>query len=103
MDEAVQAFLDHLTVERGLSQNTISAYGHDLAQFVEHARKSGINSLADVTEAVLVGFLDDLRKSGISANSASRKLSAIKTFTKFAYQIRLCSRPFTRAGFGSPS
>lgn len=95
MDEAVQAFLDHLTVERGLSQNTISAYGHDLAQFVEHARKSGISSLADVTEAVLIGFLDSLRKSGISANSASRKLSAIKTFTKFAYREGYIRTDFT--------
>lgn len=95
MDTAVQAFLDHLTVERGLSGNTIAAYGRDLAQFVEHLRKKGITSFDDVNEAVLVEFLDDLRASGISANSASRKLSAIKTFCKFAWRDGFIKRNFT--------
>ncbi len=95
MDKAVQAFLDHLMVERGLSGNTIAAYGRDLSQFVDHLREKGIGSFADVTEAVLVEFLDGLRTSGISANSTSRKLSAIKTFCKFAYRDGFIKRNFT--------
>jgi integrase/recombinase XerD len=95
MDDAVQAFLDHLTVERGLSGNTIAAYGRDLAQFVEYLRKREIAGFEDVTEAVLVEFLDGLRASGISANSTSRKLSAIKTFCKFAWRDGFIKRNFT--------
>ena len=95
MDDAVQAFLDHLTVERGHSGNTIAAYGRDLAQFVECLRKKEITAFEDVTEAVLVEFLDGLRASGISANSASRKLSAIKTFCKFACRDGYIKHNFT--------
>lgn len=95
MDKAVQAFLDHLTIERGLSANTIAAYGRDLSQFVEHLRGKELSSFDDVTESALVEFLDGLRKSGVSANSTSRKLSAIKTFCKFAYRDGYIKRNFT--------
>jgi integrase/recombinase XerD len=95
MDEAIQAFLDHLTVERGLSANTIAAYAHDLSQFAEHARKSGAVSIADLSESVLLGFLEGLREAGMSPNSIGRKLSAIKTFCKFAFRESLLKADFT--------
>lgn len=95
MDEAVQAFLDHLSVERGVSPNTISAYGRDLSQFADFARRQGVSSAGDLTEAILIGFMDDLRKSGISATSVSRKLSAIKTFAKFAWRDGYITKDFT--------
>ena len=95
MDEEVQAFLDHLGVERGLSANTVAAYGLDLAQFAEHARKKGIKSAEALTETVLLGFLQGLRQAGISPNSISRKLSAIKTFAKFACREGYIKTDFT--------
>ena len=95
MDEAVQAFLDHLTVERGLSANTVAAYSHDLAQFAEHARKRGAASVEDITEAVLLSFMEGMREAGMSPNSISRKLSAIKTFAKFACREGYAKKDFT--------
>jgi len=95
MDEAVQAFLDHLTIERGLSANTIAAYGRDLAQFVGYAREKGATSLGDLSEPVLLGFLNGLREVGMSPNSIGRKLSAIRTFCKFACRENLLRKDFT--------
>jgi len=95
MDEAVQAFLDHLTVERGLSANTVAAYSHDLAQFAEHARNSSAASVEDITEAVLLSFMEGMREAGMSPNSISRKLSAIKTFSKFACREGYAKKDFT--------
>lgn len=95
MDEAVQAFLDHLSVERGVSPNTIAAYGRDLSQFVQFAAKQGVTSANDLTEPLLISFMNHLRKSGISARSVSRKLSAIKTFAKFAFRDGYLHNDFT--------
>ncbi|HUV03598.1 MAG TPA: site-specific tyrosine recombinase XerD [Armatimonadota bacterium] len=95
MDEAVQAFLDHLAVERGLSGNTMAAYGRDLAQFVKHVREKGAASLEDLTEPLLLGFLDGLRDAGMSPNSIGRKLSAIRTFCKFACREGYLKKDFT--------
>ena len=109
MDEAVQAFLDHLSIERGLSANTLAAYGRDLSQFVEYAGKAGASSLDDLTETILIGFMESLRRAGMSPGSISRKLSAIKTFSKYSYREGTVKKDFTantvgmRAGKKLPS
>jgi len=95
MDEALQAFLDHLTIERGVSANTVAAYGRDLAQFAKHVRGKGLASLEDLTESALLGFLEGLREAGMSPNSISRKLSAIRTFCKFACREGRLRKDFT--------
>lgn len=83
VDETIQAFIDHLALERGLSPNTVAAYARDLAQFAECARKEGASSPRDITERTVESFLNGLREAAMSPNSIARKLSAIKTFCKF--------------------
>lgn len=95
MDEAIQAFVDYVAIERGLSQNTVAAYARDLSQFAHYAAGKGINSPEGLSEEVLVGFLKELRKAGMSPSSISRKLSAIKTFCKFACREGLITIDFT--------
>ncbi|MDH7481789.1 MAG: site-specific tyrosine recombinase XerD [Armatimonadota bacterium] len=95
MDEAIQAFVDYVAIERGLSQNTVAAYARDLSQFAHYAAGKGINSPEGLSEEVLVGFLEELRKAGMSPSSISRKLSAIKTFCKFACREGLITIDFT--------
>ncbi len=100
MDEAVQAFIDHLTVERGLSPNTVAAYARDLAQFAEYARKRGASSPGDLSGRIVEGFLGGLREAAMSPNSIGRKLSAIKTFCRFACREGFADIDFT-ADIGS--
>lgn len=95
MDAVIQAFLDHLSIERGLSANTVAAYARDLTQFTEYVRTVGASSADALTDDVLVGFLNGLRKAGMSPNSISRKLSAIRTFCKFACREGYSKRDFT--------
>jgi integrase/recombinase XerD len=95
MDEAIQAYLDYLSVERGVSENTIAAYGRDLSQFSAYVRERGAASPNDLTETLLAGFLDGLRDAGMSPNSISRKLSAIRSFCKFAYREGFLKKDFT--------
>jgi integrase/recombinase XerD len=95
MDEAIQAFLDHLNVERGLSTNTVAAYGRDLSQFASFARNMDVVSSDDAWDSALIGYLEGLREAGMSPNSISRKLSAIRTFCKFACREGYSKKDFT--------
>jgi len=95
MDQSIQAFLDHLAIEKGLSRNTIEAYGRDLAQFAEYARQRGITRTQDLTEAVLIGFLEGLRGAAMSPNTIARKLSAVKVFARFACRDGFLEKDFT--------
>ena len=42
MESLVDSFIDHLTVERGLAENTRLAYRSDLAQFLDYLRRHEI-------------------------------------------------------------
>lgn len=85
MDQMAQRFLDYLLVERGLSKNTIAAYGRDIAQFIDYTTSRDVVEPKQLTEAVVEGFQASLSKGGFAATSMSRKLSAVKGFCRFMY------------------
>lgn len=79
-DSHISNFLDFLKSERGLSQNTILAYGKDLflfADFVQHGIWEKVTS-----EEILL-FLASLQKRSYASSSICRMLIAIKVFFRF--------------------
>ncbi|MEM1031626.1 MAG: site-specific tyrosine recombinase XerD [Myxococcota bacterium] len=84
MDAWVDAFLDHLRVERGRAELTIEAYGRDLARFVDHAEDQGCRDLGALSPAIISSFMVQRGREGASARSAARALSAIRGFCRFA-------------------
>jgi integrase/recombinase XerD len=86
---AVQAYLDHLAVERGLAANTLSSYRRDLRRYGEHLAATGRAGLSDVTEADVSAFLAALRTGSeahppLSATSAARAVVAVRGLHRFA-------------------
>lgn len=83
MDLLAQRFLDYLLVERGLSSNTIAAYGRDVAHFIGFAGEMDVESVGDITEDLIVRFLERLSRDRYATSSAARKLAAVRCFLKF--------------------
>lgn len=83
MEKLIEQFLNFLSVERGLSQNTIYSYRVDLIKFISFLKRRHINSMDIVKKDDLTGYLLYLKDRGLSANSISRNLASIKTFYKF--------------------
>lgn len=86
----VDAYLSYLRVERALSNNTVEAYGHDLARLCEHA-ETELGHAAEVSaldERMVSTFLIRLGEEGIGATSAARYLSAVRGFSKFLVRER---------------
>lgn len=86
MNVLVGQFLDHLLLERGLSDNTRRAYGADLSAFVAYLDERGIGSLNDVTRDVIVDYLLAERDRGVTATTAARRLVAIKMLFRYLEQ-----------------
>jgi integrase/recombinase XerD len=89
LDREVQAYLDHLQVERGVARNTLLAYRRDLERYADFCRGLGRSGLADVGEPDLADFLVRLRTGndahpGLSASSAARTLVAVRGLHRFA-------------------
>ena len=69
------AYLAHVTVERGLSVNTIAAYRRDLARYVDFLEARGINDLAQVTREDVAEFAQSL--GDVPVNSAGEAGTAL--------------------------
>jgi len=83
----ITLYLDHLQVERGLSQNTLNAYARDLARYFEFINARS-KDFTQVNENDLSDFLTFLRNGNsehaiLSATSAARTLIAVRGFHKF--------------------
>ncbi len=80
-DSTVSSFLNHLTIERGLSSNTLAAYKRDLRKFGEFL---GGAELEKITPELIVKFQSALKESGLSVTSINRIDSTVRSFFKHA-------------------
>jgi integrase/recombinase XerC len=85
---AIDAFVDHLRLERGLSAHTVQAYRNDitsLSAFLVRGRRT----LLDADHAVLRRWLAQLRTRGYARSSLHRKAAAVRTFYAWANKRRM--------------
>lgn len=82
LDEAVDLFLDHIKVERGLARLTLDAYGRDLARFTAFLAARGRAEVDDITPADVTDFLIGLAEAGLAARSRARTLVAVRGLCK---------------------
>lgn len=83
MNDYLDLFISWLTVEKGLSGNTRSAYSRDLTRYLDFLEKTGRLTPSDVAPADVASFMATLQKAGIGPRSRARCLSAIRMFHKF--------------------
>ena len=81
----IEAFADHLRLERHLSAHTVAAYRRDLTQlgiFLERDR----SSLCEATYPLLRRFLAQQHTRGYARASIARRVGAIHTFYRWAVE-----------------
>ena len=80
----VKDFLDYLTIEAGLSNNTILAYGRDLRDFLEYCKSRGISKLQQIEPILIRNYLRVLDQNQKSESSIKRNLVAIRMLLRFS-------------------
>ncbi|MDD9942887.1 MAG: tyrosine recombinase XerD [Myxococcales bacterium] len=83
LDELIDAYLDHLRVERALSKHTVAAYAGDLARLSARAAASK-RPLAGIDPIFLREVLVHVSRAGLCARSQARWLSSVRGLFKFA-------------------
>jgi integrase/recombinase XerD len=86
MESLIESFLDYVTLECGLSDNTREAYFNDLSTFDKWCSKSSVHDPRNLTRDHLTRFLFDQQKRGLAPRSLSRCFVTIKLF--FRYLLR---------------
>ncbi|OJV80199.1 MAG: site-specific tyrosine recombinase XerD [Cellulomonas sp. 73-92] len=88
LGQALDAYLAHLDVERGLSVNTLAAYRRDLSRYVDFLVARGIGTPAAVVERDVEDYVLAVRtgadgRAALSASSAARGVVAIRGWHRF--------------------
>src|SRR3990172_8244112 len=83
MQDYLSKYLSHLSIERGLSNNSLSSYETDLNRYLKFLQARKIDSLESVKPEHISQLLWQLREKNLKANSISRNLSSIRGFHKF--------------------
>jgi len=76
-------FLNYVTVERGLSENTVAAYRQDVLRYLSFLRDRGIGDPGEASQGEVTALIRILRDLGLQGASVARNLSAIKMFHRF--------------------
>ncbi len=86
--QIIDEFLDYLSIEKGLSFNTIQAYSGDLLRFLVYMDNCNIISFNKVKRQDITSFLLTQKDRGLSTSSVARSLVAIKELFKFLLRER---------------
>jgi len=87
--QIAEVYLDHLTVERGLSRNTVAAYRRDMTRYADWCAARHITVIDEVTEGDLADFAVSLASGddahpALSAGSVARCVVAVRGLHRFA-------------------
>lgn len=82
MQALLDSYLRHLTIERGLSKNTISAYRNDLGKYLEFLESQG-ESVLSASSDVIAGFTSAQHTGGTANSSLARSIASVRGFHKY--------------------
>jgi integrase/recombinase XerD len=91
----VRDFLSYLTVEGGLSDNTIQGYGRDLKAFLGFCKANKVSQLREIKPALIQKYLATLARANRAEASVKRALVAIRMFLRFGKLNGLVEDDFT--------
>lgn len=80
--ELLESFFTYLSVEKGLSRNTLDSYAADLKKYSLFLRERG-KDMASAIRSDIIDFNEALRNDGYSVPSICRYLSSIKAVYKY--------------------
>lgn len=79
-DMIEESYMEYLTEEKKMSDNTKQAYLRDLKNFQTFILKRGLSGYEEASNAEIVAWLVELKASGRSKATVNRKLASLRSF-----------------------
>lgn len=88
LEEAIQAFIDHLKFGKRYSAHTIRSYKDDLEEFSVYIKgEFGGMAIRAISPAIVRSWLAALKDGGLSSRSINRKISTLKSWYKHLMRV----------------
>jgi integrase/recombinase XerD len=95
-DDLIELFINYIIVECGLARNTILSYSHDLQLFTTFLISKNMPDFEGVRPDTITSFIISEKKRGLSMNSITRTIVAIRMLYKFLLsEGKLKTNPLT--------
>lgn len=89
MEESLTEYIRFLTIERGLSKNTVESYQRDLKQYLLFLKENHINHWDAVDRYTVLSFLQRLKEEEKAAGTVIRMVSSLRQFHQFLRQEKI--------------
>jgi integrase/recombinase XerD len=88
----IQSYLEQLAEDRTVSENTKLGYGRDLRDFADSLEPLGITDPKELLPSHVQGYLNRLRKAGMSPATLARRLVSIRALCRYGMIGRILDR-----------
>ena len=83
LSDLIDEFTGYLTVERGASPNTVTAYRRDLRLYVEFLLGRGVTDPDSISRDDAGAWVTHLRAEGLAPKTVERRVASVKSFHRF--------------------
>jgi integrase/recombinase XerD len=96
LDTLADQYLNHLLIEKGLSERTLDSYGSDMSLYLTFLENNGVTHISEADTSYILKHLISMRDAGLGARSRARHLVTIRGFYKFLVQEKIIKHDPTR-------
>ncbi|MCF6093466.1 site-specific tyrosine recombinase XerD [Microaerobacter geothermalis] len=91
MEKYISQFIHYLSVEKGLSNNTLESYDRDIKLYCSYLKDQHLD-IKNTTRTHIISFLMDQQKKGKATSTISRNLVSIRSFYQFLTKERILEK-----------
>jgi len=99
--DVVPGFFDYLVEERGLRPASVFGYRHHLARFETYLRRIGVESIRELSPAILSAFVVERSAAGLSKGTVREGAGVLRVFLRYAHREGVLAGDLSGA-VGSP-
>ena len=85
MDRYINDFINYLSTEKKMAQNSLEAYRRDVLEFAEFIREKQSFTLVEASNTEIVAYLLKLKNEGKSAATVNRKIASLRAFYGYLF------------------
>ncbi len=83
MEQLLKDYIYHLSVEKGLADNTLESYQRDLKKYVSFLQKNNVQCFKETSRKQITDYLNLQHENGLAPSSISRSLASLRSFYQF--------------------